>query len=668
VLRSLIFVVILASPAAAEQPKLAMTALQCNPAAICSGTGQQLRLDLQDQLEAAVLGVVRGHLGIITPDAVMRELTLGGKSRAEAERTCLEASCAVDIGGALGAEFIMQSMIYELGNRKKLTLKVWRVEDNTSASSGSIVADTLAALGAELPRLARDTCAPLITRARRQTSDVMSFDDDKGGAPQIASAAVTTALGGLVAAGKPAAARIAVRGPKGGEFSLRIGDTRDSLALGTYTWSAKAVGYMAASGSLEVTPDGVTPIVIALKKLASLAVVGSPSGGKVDVTGPSGPLKPVGLGTTLRDLAPGAYSLKISKSGYEPQTHNLSLDPGAVQRVEIELIRLGGLKVSGSPAGAKVSVSAEKLGFSNEGGLPWSAQGLQSGIYTVEIRRSGYASARRKVTVKAGELASVSVGLNTGSGWDEKSAAGGGALTSRWGYKMVRIPAGTYTMGSNSGGSDEKPVHQVRLTRAFAMGATEVTQAQYQALMGNNPSHFKGDNRPVEQVSWVDAARFANAASARDNLQRCYDISGSNVRWSRGLACTGYRLPTEAEWEVAARAGKDYKYAGGDDLSAVAWTEENSSGRTHDVATKRPNDFGLYDMTGNVWEWVWDGYGPYESGTIVDPTGVKSPSDRVLRGGSWYDTAADARLAIRFRYGPGLRDNGLGFRLSRTVP
>jgi formylglycine-generating enzyme required for sulfatase activity len=260
--------------------------------------------------------------------------------------------------------------------------------------------------------------------------------------------------------------------------------------------------------------------------------------------------------------------------------------------------------------------------------------------------------------------------------WLEAPASGGAVAGGTWtgpsGYTMMAVPAGTYEVGctaSKSGcGSDEKPAHPVKLSRGVLMGQTEVTQGLWQSVMGSNPSHFKGCGLtcPVEQVSWVDAAKFANALSKKDGLEACYTISGDSVSWPRGLGCTGYRLPTEAEWEVAARGGRDSPYAGGSEVELVGWTRENSGRTTHPVGEKAANGYGLYDMTGNVWEWTWDWYGDYSRGVQVDPVGAGSGSNRVFRGGSWYISAAYARVANRNLGGPAVRSNFHGFRLARS--
>jgi formylglycine-generating enzyme required for sulfatase activity len=270
----------------------------------------------------------------------------------------------------------------------------------------------------------------------------------------------------------------------------------------------------------------------------------------------------------------------------------------------------------------------------------------------------------------------VFVGVDFGFSPEETTASGGAVAGWSWtgpsGYTMKAVPAGSYEVGCTARQmgceDDEKSAQTVMLSRGTLMGSTEVTQGLWQSVMGSNPSYFSscGVQCPVEQVSWEDAAQFANALSTQDGLDACYTISGDSVSWPRGLSCTGYRLPTEAEWEVAARGGRDTLYAGGAEPGAVGWTSENSSNTTHPVGQKAANGYGLYDMTGNVWEWTWDWYGAYSSGTQVDPQGAGSGSGRVYRGGGWYVSAAGARVAYRGRYGPANRSYYLGFRLARS--
>ena len=216
---------------------------------------------------------------------------------------------------------------------------------------------------------------------------------------------------------------------------------------------------------------------------------------------------------------------------------------------------------------------------------------------------------------------------------------------------MVYVSGGTFMMGATSEqGSDayddEKPTHSVTLS-SFYLCKYEVTQALWRAVMGGNPSYFKGDNLPVEQVSWNDCQTF---------ISRLNNLTAKN-----------FRLPTEAEWEYAARGGirsRGYKYSGSNVLSDVAWFDDNSGNKTHPVGTKSPNELGLYDMSGNVWEWCSDWYGTYSSSSQTNPAGPSSGSFRVRRGGGWFSGAWGCRSSSRGSHSPGYRDYYRGFRLA----
>jgi formylglycine-generating enzyme required for sulfatase activity len=225
--------------------------------------------------------------------------------------------------------------------------------------------------------------------------------------------------------------------------------------------------------------------------------------------------------------------------------------------------------------------------------------------------------------------------------------------------QMVVIPAGSFTMGSSGKSpaglkfaSDEQPQHQVKL-RSFALGKFEVTQAQWTALMGDNPSVFKGAGLPVDSVSWDDTQKFLQRLNARTGKR--------------------YRLPSEAEWEYAARAGSGTAFWFGDDpamLDGYAWFEGNADGKPHPVGQKLPNKFGLHDMNGNVWEWVQDCYKDSYMGAPADgrPVGGKAGCDHVDRGGAWLSSPNNQRSANRDWGAPHYRLNNLGFRVARDLP
>jgi formylglycine-generating enzyme required for sulfatase activity len=200
------------------------------------------------------------------------------------------------------------------------------------------------------------------------------------------------------------------------------------------------------------------------------------------------------------------------------------------------------------------------------------------------------------------------------------------------------------------------------------MGKYEVTQKEWVEIMGSNPSEFKGDNLPVEMVSWHDVIEYCNKRSLREGLTPAYRGSGDTVTCD--LSASGYRLPTEAEWEYAAKGGVNgayltYSYSGSNSVDSVGWYEGNSGDRTRPVGTKQPNDLGIYDMSGNVWEWCWDWYGDYPGGSQTDPAGPASGSARVLRGGGYFNSAQDLRSATRHSYPPAYGDSHRGFRFVR---
>jgi len=218
-------------------------------------------------------------------------------------------------------------------------------------------------------------------------------------------------------------------------------------------------------------------------------------------------------------------------------------------------------------------------------------------------------------------------------------------------FEMVLVEGGTFRMGATSeqeveAKSNEKPVHSVTLS-SYYIGKTEVTQALWQAVMGSNPSGFKAADLPVECVSWDDCQEF---------IQKLNSLTGRN-----------FRLPTEAEWEFACRGGNNsrgYKYSGSNDIDNVAWYDGNSGYQTHPVGTKASNELGIYDMSGNVWEWCSDWYANYTSYSQTNPKGPQSGSDRVCRGGCWYNYAGDCRSSFRINCYPTRRSDDLGLRLA----
>jgi len=270
------------------------------------------------------------------------------------------------------------------------------------------------------------------------------------------------------------------------------------------------------------------------------------------------------------------------------------------------------------------------------------------------------------------------LGLVTGCGKPRSHQAGEAeasieklaVIQPKSGGEMVLIPAGSFTMGNAGGRPDETP-HEVSVN-SFYINVVPVTQELYEKVMGINPSKRKGKNNPVERTQWTDAVRFCNKCSELDGLTPCYNLD----TWECNFEADGYRLPTEAEWECACRAGSQAKYCFGDsagDLTRFAWFKENSGGTSKTVGQKSPNRWGLYDMHGNVWQWCNDFYGEtfYAESPHDNPRGPASGKMRVLRGGAWDCDAEKCRAAYRFKEFPVYSDacfgaDSYGFRRVRN--
>ena len=256
----------------------------------------------------------------------------------------------------------------------------------------------------------------------------------------------------------------------------------------------------------------------------------------------------------------------------------------------------------------------------------------------------------------------IAVSLWLGVGASISSSQPPKEITNSIGMKLVLIPKGTFMMGSpesEQGRKEDENQHEVTISKDYYLGVSEVTQGQYEKVMEKNPSHFQGAivgnenaDLPVENVSWDDAVEYCKKLSELPDEKKVGRV---------------YRLPTEAEWEYACRAGSKTAYSFDDEeglLSEYGWFRRNSSDRTHTVGLLEPNAWGLYDMHGNVWEWCSDWYEEYPKGAVSDPTGAKEGSLRVDRGGSWRYEAAVCRSAIRLRVNPSFRDDRSGFRVA----
>ena len=337
---------------------------------------------------------------------------------------------------------------------------------------------------------------------------------------------------------------------------------------------------------------------------------------------------------TLGGLPAGRLEVKLGAREHRSSVVEVEIPKNGVARLEQALVRIpyGSLTLDLDPPDARVTLPDVRPRY--RPGIR-----LRRGVHRVVVRRQGYREAVRRVNVSGRTRVRIAL----------EPLVRPGDLRIFDGMEFVWVPAGEFRMGSTGrfSESDEQPVTRVRISQGFWLGKYEVTQRQWQAVMRRNPSHFRNCGRdcPVERVSWNEVQSFIRRLNAR---------SGGRP----------YRLPTEAEWEYAARAGTTgASYAS---LNAIAWHRGNSGRRTHPVGRKAPNGFKLHDMLGNVWEWVEDRKGRYPGGTVSNPLGAASGSARAYRGGSWHDSARGCRSANRDGLPAGGRLDVLGFRLLRV--
>lgn len=304
-------------------------------------------------------------------------------------------------------------------------------------------------------------------------------------------------------------------------------------------------------------------------------------------------------------------------------------------------VRSSQIAALGNRYGVKLVVVADINDFDDELFVIARSINLETGLVEKTIDESGPGEGLRNLENLAQKVAAALFkGVAAGN---FSTAAGGGNVESfnvnGVSFEMVKVNGGSFMMGSYNGDNDEQPVHSESV-ETFYIGKTEVTQALWSAVMGSNPSSFKGENLPVENVSWFDCQEF---------VERLSRLTGRI-----------FRLPTEAEWEYAARGGnssRNYVYSGSNDIYRVGWYKENSGTRTHQVAQKLDNELGIFDMTGNVWEWVSDSY----SSNYNSP---RNSSYRVVRGGFWNYDAGNCRVSYRNNYSPSSRNNFIGLRLA----
>ena len=411
------------------------------------------------------------------------------------------------------------------------------------------------------------------------------------------------------------------------------------LSDGAHIFEARKENHRTSLKSVElvlgetktITLDAPTPIN------GTVDVDSSPMGASIYIDGKHYGETP----NYISDILIGEHELKLTKQGCASVTKTITIKEGETLSVNEKLQTGKEISISTDQSGDKIYVDGNYLGIS-----PITIN-LSYGSHEIKAERDG------KTVSKNIEVSQVEAhGRVSSTDKCELAFLKNQTITVKGvSFTMIAVEGGTFPMGATveqgkDVDDDEKPVHNVTLSDYY-IGETEVTQELWLAVMGKNPSNFKGDKKPVEQVSWDDCQEF---------ITKLNQLTGKN-----------FRLPTEAEWEYAARGGnksKGYKYSGSNTIDNVAWYTNNSGSKTHDVKTKQANELGIYDISGNVWEWCQDRYGSYSSSSQINPTGPSSGSRRVIRGGSWYYYAKYCRVSFRYSRSPDISSYNLGLRLS----
>ena len=443
-----------------------------------------------------------------------------------------------------------------------------------------------------------------------------------------------------------------------GEYRLYVSSNREGTIVIRYNGDCE---YILPSRLKE---GKIYEMVIEMET-GTLTVVATPVEAKIYVDDAY-----AGTGSVNVQVSVGAeHRCRVECQDYIKVEKTVSFAKNEEKTLTVELVpNFGYITVKSEPSGAELYIDDKKAGTT-----PYLARRISRGQHRVEVRKRGYEPYADVVTININETTRIEdVKLEVSNEvtsipqqqeqyspqqeqYSPQQEYGGGfsnqtITVNGVSFEMIYVEGGSFDMGAtyeqgSNAGRDEKPVHSVTLS-GYYIGKCEVTQELWEAVMGSNPSKFKGAQNPVENVSWNDCQEF---------VSRLNRLTGRT-----------FRLPTEAEWEYAARGGKKsrhYKYSGSDNIDDVAWYDGNSGDKTHAVGAKTANELGICDMTGNVWEWCSDWYGNYSAGAQTNPQGPSSGSGRVLRGGSWDHNAGCCRVSNRDYFDPGYSYYYGGLRL-----
>jgi formylglycine-generating enzyme required for sulfatase activity len=652
-LHVLVAVLAVLGAASAQSAPQRVAVLDFNDNSTGSVTPQEI-LYLSDLVRGSARSTLPAARFVLMTRENILELLPEGRTLAD----CM-GDCAVETGRKIGADYVATGEVTIFAGEIRVTVNLHETGSGNLLGQARAGGLNLLDVEKDLGRKALDLLTPL--RGDRSVAGVAAQEERAIGGGAKAWSATGGSEEVVTFSSDPVGAMVELDGQPIGETPCKR-----ALAPGIYQVGIKKLRYVAHTQALEVVANRSSAVSVALTPdFGWITIESDPAGLAVSIDDNNVGSTPI----MAKEIETGPHDVVVGAESYHAEGRHVVVDRGEREIVKVAPVpRNGGLKVIatdrlGNAAEARVRIDDA------DAGRTYQPITLLRGSHRVLVDGAA-GSWAGDVVIDESVLLEFPVSL---PGLEVDAAqATAGAIAEPRSARMVRVPEGKFMMGSPPSDlehSSDEIRHSVRISKPFMLMTTELTQAQYESVMGENPSQVTGPDLPVGNVSWMDAVQYCNRLSEREGLSPAYRIGFRNVTWNRDS--NGYRLPTECEWEYACRARAATNYSQGASeaaLDSVGWYEANAAATgAQPVGGKAPNAWGLYDMHGNVWEWCWDRYGEYKSGVETDPQGPSNGEFRVVRGGSW-DYAADfCRSAKRVQFMSGYAYPNVGFRVARNV-